>query len=207
MDNQSYLYELSDERLVELIKMGFKKARDVLYLRYYPIVQAICKKFMKNHHDGEDVSHEVMIKIFENKKLFTFSGKSKLIFWVKVVAQNECKTYFNKHQRFMDKHFGNIKKHSEFIRETTNHHNNPLNKLIKEEEVNQVIECIEQLKPTLKKSFYTRFFEDKNYNSSAKDLKITVANLRTRICRAKKELQNITKQHDHFTKLISNSSA
>ncbi len=75
-------------------KNGDKEAQAVLYEKYSPILFGICRRYVKNYHDAEDVFIEGFYKILSQIK--KYSGLGSFEGWMKRVMVNESLMYLRK---------------------------------------------------------------------------------------------------------------
>jgi RNA polymerase sigma-70 factor (ECF subfamily) len=92
--------ELSDEELVEHAKnelFHVTRAYEELMRRYQRTLFNVCARYLGNDRDADDVSQEIMLKVFYGLK--KFEGKSKFKTWLYSITYNECTTQYRKDRR------------------------------------------------------------------------------------------------------------
>lgn len=65
------------------------EAFEAFYERYHRTVYRICYTYMKNHHDAEDCTEDVFVKVYTGS--FTFADEAHEKAWLTVTAINLCK--------------------------------------------------------------------------------------------------------------------
>lgn len=88
---------LSDEELVKLSKHQLPyvtTAYEVLIARYQKTLLSICYRHLNSMADAEDVTHEVMLKVFRN--LGIFKERSSFKTWLFRIAYNESMNLLRK---------------------------------------------------------------------------------------------------------------
>jgi len=98
-DNRDF-NTLDDEALVTLAKQHLPYqvgAYEALMRRHQGRLYALCLKMVGSADDAEDLTQDVMLKVFHSLK--GFSGESKLSTWIFRIASNACLDHLRKHQR------------------------------------------------------------------------------------------------------------
>ncbi|WCL82764.1 RNA polymerase sigma factor [Saprospira sp. CCB-QB6] len=89
---------LSDEELVQLIvQQGQSDLFGILYDRYAPLVYRKAVSLVKREALAEDLTHDIMIKIFT--KLSQFEGRANFSLWVNTISYNHCMQHFRQNKR------------------------------------------------------------------------------------------------------------
>ena len=68
-----------------------------LMQRYERLIFAVCYRTLNNAADAEDVSQDIMLKVFHT--LSDFGGRSSFKTWLMRVTTNTCLTYLSKRNR------------------------------------------------------------------------------------------------------------
>lgn len=101
MPHQRYVpQDLSDEELAEHAKhelFHVTRAYEELMRRYQRTLYNVCARYLGNDRDADDVSQEIMLKVFYGLK--KFEGKSKFKTWLYSITYNECTTQYRKDRR------------------------------------------------------------------------------------------------------------
>ena len=85
------IVEISDDELVALcLEQNNKDERPFqeLFSRYQNVVWRVCYSFTRNADDAEDLTQEVIIRVYRN--LHKFEGRSALKTWIYRIAINSC---------------------------------------------------------------------------------------------------------------------
>jgi len=88
---------LNLEKNIKLCKKGDRKAQKKLYEYFSSLLLGICKRYLKNQADAEDVFLKGMFKIFDN--LHKFKGEGSFEGWVKRIMVNECLMHIRKYKK------------------------------------------------------------------------------------------------------------
>lgn len=79
---------MSDDDLVEQIRLGDEKAAEELIKRYYTSILHYCKSHCFNLEKAEDLTQETFLKLFKN--LSGYKGKRKFKAYLYTIANHLC---------------------------------------------------------------------------------------------------------------------
>lgn len=85
---------MSEIELIKKIQNKDRTAIKELYLRYSPIMLAICIRYCGNREDAKDVMHEAFIKIIT--QISKYSGVGNFEGWMKRIMVNASIDFYNK---------------------------------------------------------------------------------------------------------------
>jgi RNA polymerase sigma-70 factor (ECF subfamily) len=88
---------LADTELVQLARRELPyrtRAYEELMRRYEKLLFSICLRMAGNRQDAEDITQEVMLKVFS--KLASFEGRAAIKTWLVRVTSNACKDWIKK---------------------------------------------------------------------------------------------------------------
>ena len=187
----SEISKRQDKELVELLIGDSQEALGELYARYRERLMHLCKQYMRNEADAEDIVHEVFLKIWESRHILnpesSFSG------YVKTITKNLT---FNK-----------IRKsdvHSRFVKNRLVNETDSINEtedlIIDNDYAKLLDELIENLSPKQKEVFRLSRIEGHTYKEIAKSLNISVETVREHASLALGKIEKQLKQHTdiHF---------
>jgi len=160
-----------------------QRAQMEVYKKYYKAMYNIALRIVKNTAEAEDIMQEGFIKAFH--KINTFEGKSTFGAWLKKIVVNLSINAHNKRVKFTE-----VSYNDEFRNEVIESENAGLN----EEDVNctkvqQVLKMFESLKENYRVILTLHLIEGYDYDEICEILKLTPANCRTTISRAKEQLR------------------
>jgi len=99
------LLELSDEQIIEVVRIENKGLYSEIIKRYQNRLSHYLRKFVYNPDELEDVLQVVFIKTYKN--LFSFNTNKKFSSWIYKIAHNEAINHIKKnstnHQISLDK--------------------------------------------------------------------------------------------------------
>ena len=195
MPDVKHLSEKSDKQLVELLKDGYQKAFEELYVRHSDHLIKLCILFLKNRTDAEDIVHDVFIQIWETRDILnpelSFSG------FLNKLTQNRVLQKFRKFDI-----------HSRFIR------NLLLNRIDSTNETEDAIidsdytkllnELMDGLPPQQKEIFRLNRIEGLTYQEISELLQISTENVRKHVSLALKKIRKQLLRHTdiHYQSII-----
>ncbi|MGQ9701844.1 MAG: RNA polymerase sigma factor [bacterium] len=86
--------ELTDEELVQLVKVGNVEPFDELVRRHEVKIHNLCYKILKNYDDAKDMAQETFLKAYRN--IMKFDGRSRFSTWLYRIAVNNCINFMKK---------------------------------------------------------------------------------------------------------------
>lgn len=151
-----------------------------LYKEFSPRIYKLCLSYSGDVIFADDLHQETWISVWNS--LPKFRNESKVGTWIYRIAINTCLTGIKKVKKKAD--------NSEAILSTLIHEETHDNS----KEINRLYESISQLKEN-ERIIITLVLEEKPYEEIAEITGITENNLRVKIHRIKKELQEIYLNH------------
>lgn len=171
--------KLNDKALVELALQNRQEAYTRLLVRHKDRVQAFISKLIVDRAEAEDLMLLSFDKAFRNLK--RYNPKFAFSTWLYSIAYNLCIDYFRKNKQY----FVGL----EEARETADI--TPEEVYIANQQRNTVESLIDQLKPEYREVIYLRYMQHYAYEEIAEQLNIPLGTVKTRIHRAKCELNKI----------------
>jgi len=74
-----------------------KEAQKILFERYAPVLLGICRRYVPNNTEAEDILQEGFVKIYLNLK--AFKGVGSLLNWMRKVMVNTAITYYHRNYK------------------------------------------------------------------------------------------------------------
>lgn len=79
---------LNENSLIEACKRGDRGAQNALYKKLGPKMFSVCKRYMKDQMEAEDVLMEGFMKVF--LRISDFKEEGSLEGWIRRIMVNEC---------------------------------------------------------------------------------------------------------------------
>lgn len=175
---------MKDSELLEAIASQDSKAFRQLVDRHQNQVMGLAYKFTRNSQDAEDIAQEVFLNIW--KKAKKYRGESQVSTWIYRITVNTSLNYLRKHKRDKD---AVSDEHLDGVADSAA--SQPDKTFEAEANKKMFYEALERLPEKLRVPFVLNKIEGLSYKQVADTLKISLANVESRIFRAKKNLQNI----------------
>lgn len=182
--------EINPEKLLEKIreaKDGSQSAFNYLLDRYWNDVYGFQLKKTRNEYESEDITIQTFSKAFN--KIDTFDENYSFTTWLIAISKNI--------------HIDQVRKKNSSITSRTSMQDEERvyeivdetpgieDKLIKEQNLEQLLADIKQLKPHYQEVINLRFFQEKSYKEIASSLDEPMNNVKVKLLRAKKLLAEI----------------
>lgn len=167
-----------DEQLVERAcdELPYRtRAYEELMRRHEKLMFSVCLRLLGNRQDAEDITQDVMLKIFS--KLHGFEGRSSFKTWLVRVTRNACKDWLKK--RAISKHY------SEALA------NEPQEHSTVEYEEDRLIGLLKHLSPTDREVLTLRFVADLSLQEIAEMTELSLSATKMRLYRAIDRLQEL----------------
>ncbi len=169
-----------EQLLVESVQRGEGPAFRDLVERYKQKVYYLALDMTGNHHDAEDLSQEVFMKVFTSIK--DFRGDSKLSSWMYRITVNTC---IDKTRR---KHFQLVELHDE-IQETSPGKSNPQQDLEDRDVKQRIDQALQKLPARQRCIFAMRHYNELMLREIAEILGISEGTVKAQLFRAIRRLQ------------------
>ena len=77
-----------EKELIELAVENNRHAQQKLYSKYSPKMLSVCRQYIKDLHQAEDIMITAFMKVFTNLKNFEHKGNFEG--WIRRIMINEC---------------------------------------------------------------------------------------------------------------------
>ena len=177
-----------DQKLVERVKRGDKRAFDLLVLKYQHKIVGRVGRYLRDQDEVLDVTQEAFIKAY--RALPKFRGDSQFYTWLYRIAINTAKNYLVSRSRRppdtdIDVNEGEFQDNSAVLRDIEN----PESTLATRQLEKVIYQAIEDLPDELKVAVSLREFEGLSYEEIAEVMECPVGTVRSRIFRAREAIE------------------
>ena len=89
---------VTEKELIEACRKQDRKAQKLLFDRYSPRMFGVCKRYVKQREDAEDVLVNGLFKVLTN--IEQYSGSGSFEGWIRRIVVNEALMFLRKNQHF-----------------------------------------------------------------------------------------------------------
>ncbi len=172
-------------------KEGKQSAYNYLLNTFWNEVYGFQMKRIQNEYEAEDITIETFARAFD--KINTFDTKYSFSTWLITISKNiqidKFRSKKNEHHSLAD-----IEK--EKIKKIPDDSPSPEDRLIREQNLAQLLQYIKLLKPDYQKVIHLRYFKEMSYNEIANDLNESLSTVKVRLLRARQLLAEIISNTD-----------
>lgn len=195
--------QVPDYDLIMLYRQGASEAADELVRRYYAVIRRWCRKYNYFSDDENDMTQEVLCKLFAEGKVFSFRRESKFRFWLYAVVRNTCIGLIRerRHKPEINLSEGDIEqewKNAPAVNRT------PEEDMIREEECSRLRWNVDYLAKKYSRPLHIFYYENKSYQESAAVLGVSLNTFGVQLKRGREMLGKLltTRLRQHDFKLM-----
>ena len=184
--------------LIDQAKNDNQLAYSKLYGQFYPLVFKIALNIVRNKEIAEDLSIEIMTKIF--RKLDKYEKDVSFELWVKKVANNYIIDYIRK----LPKEISTISLDDEFYQGLNpSDYSNPEKDIIKNE-VRKIFENeLDLLSPRARQILHLRYGHDFSYQQIADTLGVSMGTVKSLLNKNKQKITKKIKSDESLSKVVT----
>jgi RNA polymerase sigma-70 factor (ECF subfamily) len=175
--------EQKDAEIIEAILKGNKEQYALLMRKYNQRLYRICKGYLKDEAEIEDVMQDTYINAFQH--LSSFANRSQFSTWLTRIAINECLQRLKQINRMYS-----LDTSKENIEIMNLQHIDPEKQSLNRELKELLESAISQLPEKYRSIFIMREVEKMSTEETSAVLDLTESNVKVRLNRAKKLLRN-----------------
>lgn len=181
----SVLDSFSDEFIISKIKEGEIQLFELIVRRYNQQLFRIVRGYLTSRQDAEDAMQSAYLKAFEN--LTQFRGEAKFSTWLTRIAINEALKTLKNQKNTVD---FSVTDHQDNDQTDNREEFSSPEATVIEKDMNKHLEkAIDKLPPKYRSVLIMRKIEQLSTNETAEVLEISRSNVKVRLHRAKKMLQ------------------
>lgn len=168
------------EHIIAGLKKGDRKSQELLYKQHSPLLLSVCRRYVKNSADAEDVFIEGFYKILSKIKMY--SGKGSFEGWMRRIMVNESLMHLRKNNNFsMTLELSNVDIKYEVA----------YDEII---DYQKLLKILEYLPIGYKTVFNMYVIEGYKHREIAEKLSISINTSKSQLIQARKRLQEIIKK-------------
>lgn len=175
---------------IQKAKNGKQEAFKFLLDFYWNEVFGFQMKRIRNEHDAEDITIETFAKAFG--KIETFDGNYTFSTWLITISKN---IQIDRTRKKNASIYSNTTDTSnEIVQKIADHAPTPEDKLIRDQNLAELLRYIKLLKPHYQEVINLRYFQEMSYNEISEKLDEPLNNVKVRLLRARKLLAELISQ-------------
>ena len=176
-----------DLNLIESFKQGDTSAFGEIVLRYQDKIYNLCRHMLGNAADAEDAAQDVFLKAYQ--ALPKFQPEASFYTWLYRIATNTCIDY--KKKPIFESLFGDSGEGERLVHDRATDAPSP-EKLYQSKQIDKALqESLGKLSPKLRAIIILKEIEELSYEEIADALEISMGTVKSRIARAREELQRL----------------
>ena len=181
----------AERTLIQRCQNGDMKAAEELFRRYHAPIYALVKRMVRDAPEAEDLVQETFLKAFRG--LGGFKGHSAFKTWLYQIATNTCLNHLAKaerkyHHDSLDAPLGGEGDYTLGDRLASSGPT-PEDAAHTQEVYSRVQEAIQRLSPEFRSVLVLRDLQDLSYDEVAATLGINLGTVKSRLARARKQVQ------------------
>ncbi len=176
-----------DQKLVERVQKGDKRAFDLLVLKYQHKIFAVISRFIRDHAEVQDVAQDAFIKAY--RALPNFRGESAFYTWMYRIAINTAKNYLVARNRRPPASDLEVDDAEFFAGNDAMHEmNTPERNLLRDELQAVIDQAFRDLPDDLRMAVTLREIDGLSYEEIAEAMDCPIGTVRSRIFRAREAI-------------------
>lgn len=179
-----------DLQFIERFKNGDSSAFEDIVLKYQDKIYNLCHHMLGNAQDAEDAAQDAFLKAFQ--ALPKFWPEASLYTWLYRIATNTCIDYRKK--PIFESLFNSSEEGERLVHDRASDAPSP-EKLYQSKEIDNALQdSLRKLSPKLRAIIVLKEIEELSYEEIADTLEISMGTVKSRIARAREELQKLMKK-------------
>jgi RNA polymerase sigma-70 factor (ECF subfamily) len=172
---------------IKRFKEGDTSAFGAIVSKYQDKVYNLCRHMLGNAADAEDAAQDVFLKAYQ--ALPRFQPDASLYTWLYRIATNTCIDY--KKKPFFESLFGDSGEGEKLVHDSPSDAPSP-EMLYQAKEIGLALQKnLAKLSPKLRAIIILKEIEELSYEEIADTLEISIGTVKSRIARAREELQKL----------------
>ena len=174
----------SDQRLVERVQQGDKRAFDLLVLKYQHKIVKLVMRYVRDPAEAQDVSQEAFLKAY--RALPRFRGDSAFYTWLYRIAINTAKNYLVSMSRRPLDYDLDLQAPAQYAINARLRDDASPDRIIHRDELREAVEdVVAELPEELRTAISLREIDGLSYEEIAQAMDCPVGTVRSRIFRAR----------------------
>lgn len=187
------MFVMDDQQLIARIKDGDSRPFDTLVKRYQDRINNLCRYMLENQQDAEDAAQDTFLKAYRNLKAYRPSAS--FYTWLYRIAVNTCLDHKRKIS-LRSLWFQSDEDHAGSFPSNTP---SPEAAYSDKQSMQSLRSALNKLSKKLRVVIILKELDRLSYEEIAEILEVSVGTVKSRISRAREELQKNIKKTEKFT--------
>jgi RNA polymerase sigma-70 factor, ECF subfamily len=181
------VHSADDLKIIKRFQDGDLPAFGDIVLKYQDRIYNLCRHMLGNANDAEDAAQDVFLKAYQ--ALPKFQPEASVYTWLYRIATNTCIDY--KKKPIFESLFGDSHEGEKLVHDRASDAPSP-EKLYESKQIDEALqESLGKLSPKLRAIIILKEIEELSYEEIADTLEISMGTVKSRIARAREELQKL----------------
>lgn len=193
MEDRVINIQSDDNELVESFIKGNDKSFNLIVLKYQKMIYNISRKMVLEHHDADDITQEVFIRLYNNIR--QFRRESSLSTYLYRIAINLCINHLNKFNKILKRKLNINGLEDKFISYDRTFDEDTA----ENEKAKMIQKAIKSLPPKQRAVFNLKFYDNFKYEEISEILGKSTGGVKANYFHAIKKIKNyIRKNYPDF---------
>lgn len=172
---------LNEKDLIAACKRQDRRAQKLLYERHASVMLGVCRRYITDFNEAEEVMVEGFFKVLTKLELYNFEGSFEG--WIRRIMINECLMHLRK---------GNPFKHADEINPNIDLGEEPT--IVERLESEEILKLLDELPPGYRTVFNLYVVEGFKHREIAEELGISINTSKSQLILAKNRMEELVRK-------------
>ena len=172
---------MTEKDLIHACKRQDRRAQKLLYERFSPVMLGVCRRYVKDPMEAEDVMVEGFFKVLT--KIEMYSGEGSFEGWIRRIMINESLMHLRKSNHFQ--YVEEINPNLDYQEEPT---------VVEELAAGEILGLLDELPPGYRTVFNLYVVEGFKHREIADELNISINTSKSQLILAKQRMEELVKK-------------
>ena len=182
----------AEKEIIRLCKANDKKAQEILFKKYSPVLLSICLRYLNNRAKAEDVMQDAFITIFT--KINQFKEKGSFEGWMKKITLNTALMQLRKNKKEIISEsiekYDQATEKDEYSIDVSKHDTKSIIESAQFSQ-NEIFDIVRELPLGFRTVFNLYVIEGYKHREIAKELNISIGTSKSQLLRARKKVKKL----------------
>ena len=172
---------MSEKDLIDACKRKDRKAQKLLFERFSPVMLGVCRRYVKDQMEAEDVLVEGFFKVLT--KIDMYNGDGSFEGWIRRIMINESLMHLRKNNHFQ---------YAEEINPNLDYQEEPT--VLDEIAAEEILHLLDEMPPGYRAVFNLYVVEGYKHREVAEELGISINTSKSQLILAKQRMEELVKK-------------